>query len=233
MHDTLSIDLISDLNLTDSDMFEWEGKSTSLFCVVAGNISDDMLVLENALEHLSNSYRGVFFIDGSLEHIRLEDYDIKIDQIKQICEKLNNVVYLHNHLVILNGVAFIGCNGWYGNRKSLTNIEDLDYIDRFRSEDLGYLGNSIKRVQAMDEVKKVVIISNSMPGEYFGFNSPNVEFPNELNLSLGLLFDKKSKIKKWVFGTNDLVVDVEINDRQYVNNPVIPGLLYFPKKIDI
>ena len=85
----------------------------------------------------------------------------------------------------------------------------------------------------MDEVKKVVIITNSMPGEYFGFNSPNVEFPNELNLSLGLLFDKKNKIKKWVFGTNDLTVDVEINDRQYVNNPVITGLLYFPKKIDI
>lgn len=233
MNDDFSIDLISDLNLTDSDMFDWEGKSTSLFCVVAGNVSDDLLVLENTLEHLSNSYRGVFFIDGSLEHTCLEDYNIRVEKIKDICQRLSNVVYLHNHLVILNGIAFIGCNGWYGNRKNITCIEDLDFMDEYRSDDLSYLSLSIKRVQSMSEVKKVVIITNSIPGEYFGFNSPNVNLPSELNLSLSLLFDNNSKIKKWLFGTSDLTVDVEINDRQFVNNPVVNGLLYFPKKIDL
>jgi hypothetical protein len=233
MNDDFSIDLISDLNLTDSDMFDWDGKSTSLFCVVAGNVSNDLLVLENTLEHLSNSYRGVFFIDGSLEHTRLEDYGNRIEQIREICQRLNNVVYLHNHLVILNNVAFIGCNGWYGNRKDITSIEDLEYLEEYRSDDLGYLSLSIKRVQHMSEVKKVVIITNSIPGEYFAFNSPNVDLPEKFNLSLSLLFDNNSKIKKWLFGTSDITVDVNINDRQYVNNPVTSGLLYFPKKIDI
>jgi len=233
MNDDFSIDLISDLNLTDSDIFDWEGKSTSLFCVVAGNVSDDLLVLEDTLGHLSNSYRGVFFIDGSLEHTRLEDYNIRVEEIKNMCQRLSNVVYLHNHLVILNGIAFIGCNGWYGNRKNITCIEDLEFLDEYRSDDLSYLSLSIKRVQSMDEVKKVVIITNSIPGEYFGFNSPNVDLPTELNLSLSLLFDNNSKIKKWLFGTNDLTVDVELNDRQFVNNPVVNGLLYFPKKIDL
>lgn len=233
MHNTFSVDLISDLNLTDSDTFEWTGKQTSLFCVVAGNVSNDLKVLEKTLEHLGDNYRGVLFIDGSLEHKNLNDYYDTVEEIKEICNKLNNVVYLHNHVVVLNGVAFIGCNGWYGNRKDSNCIEEIEYLEKYRSEDLSYLSMSIKKLQYSEDVKKIVIISNSMPSDHLSFNSPNTKFPAELNLSLSLLFDGQHKIEKWLFGTNDITVDVDLSFRKYVNNPVVPGLVYQPKRIDV
>jgi hypothetical protein len=79
----------------------------------------------------------------------------------------------------------------------------------------------------------MVIVSNSIPSDYLTFNSPNVKFPEELNLSLSLLFDNSHKIDKWLFGTDDMSIDVTLSDRQYVNNPVISGLLYQPKRIDL
>lgn len=233
MLNTFSVDLISDLNLTDNDTFEWAGKQTSLFCVVAGNVSSDLTILERTLDHLGNNYRGVLFIDGSLEHENLQDYYERVEQIKQICDKLNNVVYLHNHVVILNGVAFIGCNGWYGNRKQSNCIEEIEYLEKYRSEDLTYLSMSIKKLQHNDDVKKIVVVSNSMPSDYLSFKSPNTKFPNELNLSLSLLFDGEHKIEKWLFGTNDITVDVSLSFRKYINNPVISGLVYQPKRIEV
>jgi hypothetical protein len=143
------------------------------------------------------------------------------------------VVYLHNHVVVLNGIAFIGCNGWYGNRKDSNCIEEIEYLEKYRSEDLSYISMSIKKLQHSEDVKKMVIVSNSIPSDYLTFNSPNVKFPEELNLSLSLLFDNSHKIDKWLFGTDDMSIDVTLSDRQYVNNPVISGLLYQPKRIDL
>jgi len=233
MSDSFYIDLISDLNLSATDEFDWDGKSTSLFCVVAGNVSDDLEVLRKTLTNLSVNYRGVFFIDGSLEHEQLQNYDVRIEQIREICNSIDNVVYLHNHVVILNNVAFIGCNGWYGNRKNIQEVEDLDYIEKFKNDDLSYLSNSIKQLQAHIDVKRIVVISNSIPSEYLSFNSPRVAVKSESNLALSLLFDYGVKVKTWMFGTDDIVVDVEVGTRKFVNNPVVPGLLYWPKKVTI
>jgi len=233
MFDNFGIDLISDLNLTDLDHFDWTGRATSLFCVVAGNVSDDMRVLKTTLQHLGDNYRGVLFIDGSLEHKRLEDYELRVQELKELCDEINNVVYIHNHIVILNGVAFIGCNGWYGNRKQIETVEDLEYLEKYRSDDLSYLSVTVKQLQDNSECKKIVIVTNSIPSEYLGFKSPHVNFPPELNLSMCLLFDRDNLITKWLFGTSDLDVDVTLNNRQYANNPVKPGLLYWPKRIDL
>jgi hypothetical protein len=233
MFENFAVDLISDLNLTDLDHFDWTGKSTSLFCVVAGNVSDDLTVLKTVLQHLGDNYRGVLFIDGSLEHKNLSDYESRVEQIKEICDGLQNVVYIHNHIVILNHVAFIGCNGWYGNRKTLDTAEDLDYLTKYRTDDIGYLSVTIKQLQDNPDCKRIVLVTNSIPSEYLGFKSPHVNVPQELNLSLCLLFDRGEKITKWLFGTTDIDVDVELNNRQYVNNPVKPGLLYWPKRIKL
>jgi hypothetical protein len=227
------VDLISDLNLSDDDEFDWEGKSTSLFCVVAGNVSSDLEVLRKTLTNLSNNYRGVFYIDGSLEHPELQNYDIRINEIRKICDSIDNVVYLHNHVVILNTVAFVGCNGWYGNRKNIQEIEDLDFIEHFKNEDLNYLSNTIKQLQTHLDVSKIVMVSNSIPSEYLTFNSPKIDFPSESNLAISLLFDYGVKVKTWLFGTDDIVVDVEVGTRKFVNNPVVPGLLYWPKRVTV
>jgi hypothetical protein len=233
MIDNFCVDLISDLNLSETDTFDWEGKATSLFCVVAGNVSDDLDVLRKTLEHLSSNYRGVFFIDGSLEHRELQNYEVRIEAMRTICSSIDNVVYLHNHVVILNNVAFVGVNGWYNNRKNIQEIEDLDYIKQYKNDDLSYLSNTLKQLQAHIDVKKIVVISNSMPSDYLNFNSPDAEPKTESNLALSLLFDYGVKTKTWLFGTDDIAVDVEVGSRRFVNNPVTSGLLYWPKRIVI
>ena len=233
MNDAYFVDLISDLNLTESDQFDWTGKSSSLFCIVAGNVSDDLEVLGKTLRHLSENYRGVFFIDGSLEHSKLEDYESRIEDIKTLCDNIEGVVYMHNHVVILNSVAFVAINGWYGNRKRLDTYEDLEYIEKYMAEDVEYLSATIKKLQAHQDVRKIVIVSNSMPSDYLGFKSPRVTFSGILKPAIGLVYDTNYKVSNWLFGTNDIEVDVTLANRRYVNNPIVSGVLYFPKKIDV
>jgi hypothetical protein len=51
--------------------------------------------------------------------------------------------------------------------------------------------------------------------------------------AIGLIFDTNLKVNNWLFGTDDIEVDVVLANRRYVNNPVVPGVLYFPKRIDV
>ena len=63
-----SFDLISDLHLETWPEFNWEGQATSQFCIVAGDVSKNYQLLSQGLSHLSDCYKGVFYIDGNDEH---------------------------------------------------------------------------------------------------------------------------------------------------------------------
>ena len=228
-----SIDLISDLNLSNTDQFDWTGKPTSLFCAIAGNISDDLTVIERVLEHLDDVYRGVFYIDGSLEHTNLYNYEQRIIDIKDLCDKLQNVIYLHNHAVIINDIAIIGCNGWFGNRHDVSDFEDFHLMQQYKLEDVSYLSSIIKKLQNHSEVKKIVIVSNSMPSEYLAFKNRDSHFEDEMNPAMCLIFDLKEKIQKWLFGTNDILVEVSIDRIDFVNNPLDINVPYWPKRVEI
>lgn len=232
MNVPFSIDLISDLRLSDTDQFDWTGKPTSLFCAIAGNISDDLSVVQRVLEHLDDVYRGVFYIDGSLEHPYLVDYDQRIVSIKEICGRLQNVMYLHNHAVIVEDVAIVGCNGWFGNRSVSFDMTESSLMQQYKTDDISYLSATIKRLQNHTEVKKIIIISNSMPSEYLAFNNPVSSFDDEVNPALCLMFDTNKKISKWLFGTNDITVDIKIDRINFINNPRDHGVIYWPKRIE-
>ena len=53
----IGFDVISDLNLDAEDHFTWEGKATSLYLIIAGNISNDMRVI-----HQSCDFRHTIFL---------------------------------------------------------------------------------------------------------------------------------------------------------------------------
>lgn len=227
-----TVDLISDLNLEDHHLFDWTGKSTSLFCVVAGNISSDLGVVRRVLQHLGDCYRGVFYIDGSLEHSVLKDYEDRVSDISRICREIEPVIYLHNHVVILNGYAFAGINGWYGNRETTSNLLDEALAEEYRHIDQIYLNSTIKKLQDYEEVKQIVIISNSIPTEYLNYGSSRVEFPEKLGPSLCLLADSRHLVNNWLFGSSPILVDAVVNDRRYCNNcSEGPGSPYWPKRI--
>jgi hypothetical protein len=231
MEETFSIDIISDLNLEKSDIFDWTGQPTSLFCLVAGGISQDIDVVRITLEHLSTMYRGVFYIDGILEHNSAFDVDGRIEQLHDICKSINNVIYMHNHVVILNGVALVAANGWFVNKSEDESLFSSDQIEVLRTNDLGYLTNTIRGLQRHKDAKKIVVMSSCAPSQYLMYDQNDNLLGQKLEPALSLLMDSKNKVSTWVFGGSQLMVDTVMSDRRFVNNPKVDGQPYWPKRI--
>ena len=225
-------DIISDLNLTEDDVFDWEGKPTSLYCVLAGNISSDLTVLYKTAKHLSKLYQGVFYIDGSLENNDVNDKDRVVDEIFKLFSKLKNVVYLHDNVVVIENVALVGVNGWYNSHA--TNEDESLNLRIHRYSDLSYLQKTIEKLQLHIDVKNIIIISNSVPtlDLYFG-EKPQDIVSDEMLLSRVLEFDTENKVTTWVFGTHKKIVDTRIAGINYFNNPCYNNNPYYPKRINI
>jgi hypothetical protein len=226
------IDIISDLNLSENDIFDWEGKPTSLYCVLAGNISSDLTVLYKTVKHLSKLYQGVFYIDGFLENNDINDKDRVVGEIFKLFSKLKNVVYLHDNVVVVENIALVGVNGWYG--VNANSEEDSLNLKIHRYADIAYLEKTIEKLQLHMDVKNIIIISNGvpLPDIYFG------EYPEdfdheEINLANILESDTEDKVTTWVFGSHKKIVDTNINGINYFNNPCYNNSPYYPKRINI
>lgn len=228
----IGFDLISDLFLKPEDSFNWENKATSLYCLVAGNISHDLRTLVITLSHLSKFYQGVFFIPGALEYQDIDNIQDRTDEIMRACSKIRNIAILYQHVVIIDGIAILGANGWYGNVKPADLVVELKVQEK-RHEDIAYLKNSIEKLQKHLDVKKIIVITNSIPGPnlYFGEMPEFVE--NQLPLNLTLFTDTEHKISHWAFGTHEKIVDTKINDINYVNNPRLNRQPYWAKRIEV
>jgi len=225
-------DVISDLNLSENDVFDWEGKPTSLYCVLAGNISSDLTVLYKTVKHLSKLYQGVFYIDGSLENNDINDKDRVVDEIFKLFSKLKNVVYLHDNVVVVENVALVGVNGWY----EIDAISDDDSLNLriHRYADLAYLQKSIEKLQLHLDVKNIIVISNSvpLPDIYFGEYPKNFDL-SEVTLGHALDADTENKITTWIFGAHKKIVDTNVKGINYFNNPCYNSNPYYPKRINI
>lgn len=226
-----SVDLISDLNLTKDDNFDWEGKATSLYCCVCGNVSDDDEVFKETIIHLSTHYLGVMFVEGSLEHHSLVSYDARVKEIKAMFKDYRNIIYLHNHVVILNGVAFVGSNGFYGNRTPYDNMERLFLMDECRLGDIDYLSKTVETLQDHPEVKSIAIVTNSLPTKLITNNDPSVQIEESASPAMCLINDHKGVVNTWMFGAYKNMVDSTYNGRRFVNNPYKSNQPYWPKRI--
>jgi predicted phosphohydrolase len=225
-------DIISDLNLTEDDTFDWEGKPTSLYCVLAGNISSDLTVLYKTVKHLSKLYQGVFYIDGFLENNDINDKDRVVSEIFKLFANIKNVVYLHDNVVVVENVALVGVNGWYGT--TAETDEDSLNLRIHRYADLAYLEKTIEKLQLHIDVKNIIVISNSVPVSdiYFG-EYPKEYDPAEIDLSNVLESDTEHKVTTWVFGTHKKIVDTSIKGINYFNNPCYNSNPYYPKRVNI
>lgn len=223
-----SVDLISDLNLSKTEQFDWTGKPTSLFCIIAGNLSPDKRKIRESLEHLSTMYRGVFYIDGPNEHHTAFEYEQNVEYITEICKPINNVIYMHNHVVVLNGIAIIAINGWYGNLAKQTQEENYK-ISTIQNEDMAYLSTSIRNLQLHKDAQKIVVVSNSIPADYLLFNQSN-DFLG-IEPALALVMDTDKKVTHWLYGGTAIMSDMVHNGRRYVNNPKTGNGPYWPKRI--
>ena len=227
----LGFDIISDLNLSFTNKLDWEGKPTSLFCIVAGNLTDDLRVLDHTLTHLSKLYQGVFFIDGPLEIGLLSNHTVRVAQIAAVTEKYKNVVYLHNNVVIVDGVAIVAINGWYGNYMPEDEIDQIRLAYHMH-EDVAYLHKTIEKLQLHVDVKKILIVSSSVPDVELFYN----EIPflsDDDGLTTALSEDTERKVDKWIFGSSDKMVDATLDGINYVNNGCFNKNPYWPKRVEI
>lgn len=225
-----SVDLISDLNLSKTEQFDWSGKPTSLFCIVAGNISSDTRKIKETLEHLGTIYRGVLYIDGPLEHTDVSRHEERVERLTELCQPLKNVIYMHNHVVVLNNIAFVGVNGWYGAKVDDRSFEENFIVTNIQNEDLGYLSQTIRNLQLHRDANKIVVISSSLPADAFLYR----HFPCDLvgiEPALSLVMDTDHKVTHWLYGGDYPECDTVYNGRRYVNNPKTASQPYWPKRI--
>lgn len=225
----IGFDLISDLDLDPEDSFNWEGKATSLYCLVAGNISYDLRTVFQTLSHLSKFYQGVFYVPGLVEYKTCIDYDARTKEIQTLVKRLPKVALLYHHVVIMDGVAILGVNGF-----SADNPDDIDMqLIRARLDDIAYLKNSVAKLQTHLDVKHILVMSACIPRKelYFGKVPEHVDdhiYPDHC-----FHVDTEMKITHWAYGGTETVSDTVYQSVTYINNPYKKKGPYWPKRVSI
>jgi hypothetical protein len=227
----IGFDIISDLNLKPNDSFNWQNKATSLYCIVAGNISSDIRTVVQVLFHLSTLYHGVFFIPGKLEYESSESFSDRTKELLAISEGIPNVATLYNSVVMVDGIALLGTNGW-GNIENILDRKNT-VMTAAKYEDFTYLLMSLGKLQKHLDVKKIVLVTSAVPREdlYFGEIPDNVI--DQIPLSEILEADTEKKVSHWVFGTYNKPVDIEIENVNYISNSKNQYGPYYAKRIAI
>jgi predicted phosphohydrolase len=260
---SFAFDLISDLHLESwGDQFDWSNKATSTFCVVAGDIARDRGYVINTLTHLSQCYQAVFYIDGNDEHYhQLNELSISYAELVEEIKHIPNVVYLQDNVVVVDGIAIVGTNGWWGFDFDL-NIDPAQVdqwcqetyklssattksIARHAENDATYMISSIKRLQMHQDVKKIVIVTHTVPDpqliahdiELDGSMRFNVMGNRYMMQALGV--DTERKIHTWCFGHYHGAVDQVRSNVRFVNNcrgrgdTAYSQAVYHPRRIVI
>jgi hypothetical protein len=227
--DEFSVDLFCDLDLKSLDQIDYREKSTSLFCAVSGNISEHLDIALAFLEHLGHCYRGVMFIDGALEH-KNHHYKIVVDTFKNKVRDFNNVIYLHNHVIVIDGLAFVGANCWYKNYEKYNIPYSPADLDLLKNQDINYLSTTIHSLQKNEDIKRIILLTNSIPSSFLSFDRID---NSDIGPVVSLSGDLENKVHAWLFGGHDKNIDDIYNGRRYVNNPNTCGSVYFPKRVSI
>lgn len=258
-----AFDLISDLHIeTWPTEFDWDGMATAPFCIIAGDIAKDLVTLKKVLENLGKNYQAVFYIDGNDEHkYQMTQLGLSYAEISKIIKPIKNCVFLQDNVVVVNGVAFLAANGWWGfdlnpridfavskqwweddMTKHLYHV-DSEIIYRMSVVDADYICKSVKRLQRHNDVKKIVIITHTVPDvrlidhDLAIVDQPRFNAMGNSLMSEALKLDTENKIHTWCFGHYHGSVDQYLDGVRFVNNcrgrgdTAYKQVAYFPKRI--
>lgn len=226
----IAFDILGNLNLDPEESFNWENKATSLYCIITGNVSKDLRTVRQTLAHLSHFYQGIFYIDGPEEFSDCVSVGRRYNEITNLCRILPKIVFLRTQVVIMNGIGIIGANGWF-NHTFNDHIKNAN-LEQYKMQDLAYLLHGIKNIQLHTDVKKVIMVTGTVPNETFYFGE-EPESQQDTPLDVVLKADSMKKIKYWSFGSYKKIVDTTINDINYINNPFVKKQPYWAKRIAI
>ena len=226
----IGFDLISDLYLDPSSDFNWEGKATSLYCIVAGNISNDSRTILKFLEHISTFYQGVFYVPGPLEFLHKPSIIDYTELLTNAISRIPNVANLYHNVIIIDGIAILGVTGWAGN---LPENFNNDQLIEASYHDLIYLTKSIERLQRHLDVKTIMLVSCSVPSRELYFKEEPEIINHQLPLVSALSTDTEHKVTYWLFGNHETVIDTTIEGIRYINNPYLNKSPYWAKRISV
>jgi len=260
---TVAFDLISDLHIdTWPTEFDWTGCATSPYAIVAGDISADRTLLFKALRNLGQCYRAVFFIDGNDEHARLyNNLSQSYKELSTAIAKIPNVVFLQNNVVVIDGVGILGTNGWWGfdfelsvdptqsaqwwAEKEHLTPEVAKKVARMATTDANYMISSVKRLQAHQDVKHIVMVTHTVPSQQLIEHDIDLEGSLRFNMMgnrdmlRALDADHGHKIHTWCFGHYHGSVDQTRHGIRFVNNcrgrhgTQWSNHVYHPRRIEI
>ena len=260
----IHFDLISDLHVdTWDEDFSWEGKATSPYAVVAGDISRVRSKLHPILKEISRHYLMTMFVDGNDEHRwTLDNLGDSYKTLKQDIGDIENFIWLQDDSLVIDNVAFVGTNGW----TSFDFAEDKSYLENQRwmqetykismfagqqieamaMSDAGFLCRTVEKLQRHPDVKKIVMVSHFVPNvELVNHDIQLVKQPSRLNttgnsfLLRCLEEDHEKKVNTWCFGHYHSDVDTVLNGVRFVNNCRGRGgtdwskPVYYPKRIEV
>lgn len=258
-----AFDLISDLHVETWPNFDWTGQATAPYCIVAGDVARDRTVLIETLAHLGKCYPGgVFYVDGNEEHKDYyEDLGASYRDLHQQISKIDNVVYMQDNVVIVNGVGILGTNAWwtYDFDPFVEVDQSIQYIqDHFKISnsaatsingvayhDAAYMINSVHKLQTHSEVRAIILVTHTVPAPWIIAHDTDLADTWRFNgmgnshISRAVDEDTEDKIKMWCFGHYHKPVDQQLGGIQYLSNPHGRGntnwcqQVYFPRRIEI
>jgi len=258
---SLAFDLISDLHLeTWPTEFDWTYQATSPVCIVAGDICRDPDMLVRTLKHLGKCYQAVFYVDGNDEHYgQLEDLGHSYSELTRRLRRIPNVVYLQDNVVIVDGVAILGTNGWWGFDFDLGIDHDqaaqwaqeryhishdaTKGIARMSNTDATYMISSVARLQTHKEVRKIVMVTHTVPDPALVAHDMDLDGTMRFNtmgnrlMMQAMAADTENKLHTWCFGHYHGSVDQVRSGIRFVNNcrgrgnTTYAKPVYYPQRI--
>lgn len=227
--ETIGFDLIGDLNLDPEESFDWEGKATSLYCLIAGNISEDLRTVGQTLIHLSRFYQGIFYVPGLLEYRSGISHAVRTKELATIIKKIPKVAFLYHHVVIIDGIAVLGSNGW-----SADNSDDItEELVSSRLEDISYLTKSVEKLQKHGDVKSILLLTACIPGKHLYFGKIPEHTEDHIYPEYCLQSDTEMKVTHWAFGGSNTVTNTVYNGVTYTNNPYRKKQPYWAARISV
>lgn len=260
----MQFDLVSDLHLDywKHNTKDWRGLGTSLYCVVAGDVSRNIHLTTSFLRHLSTAYKQVIFIEGNHEHNKqYHDLNAKEFELSDALRQIPNVTYLAENSCVIDGTAFVGAMGWWTfDFPAVTGAGHLSVIEEFcarenfamrdamniwntAQEQADNLGDIVASLQDEDDIDEIVMITHTVPRNdiiHPGIAGSLSDWGKIGNSSMKqvLNYDYENKISTWCFGHfHEIAYDKVIDGVRYLSHPRgkpkdAPSQVYFPKLVD-
>lgn len=243
----MDFDLISDLHIdrwNKEEQIDFNGLGTSLTCVVAGDVSQDLTVTRDFLYKLADSaYQAVIFIDGNHEHKpTYTDINANCEWIEKELGKKSNITYLWDSTCVFGSTAFIGANGWWTYDYLEPLVSRLDCMDGFcyrenfpnstaieiwdaAIENSEFLCNIVTEFNKSDIINEIVMVTHTLPRKDL-FEPASTMTVADLgkmyNSTIEDVFkhDTGKKISTWCFGHyHSAAIDKTMDGVRYVSHP--------------